>query len=284
MSGYILSVANQKGGVGKSTSTINLAQAFALNRLNTLVVDLDPQANTTVGLGVDTTQLSCSVADVLRNRDFAVGDAIKSVGHVDLLPAKKNDLINIEREMLRLTNSELRLRQKLSALREHYSVILIDTPPTFGPLMNSSLNTADFVVVPVDCGTFSLLGIKDLLAEIDLIKEGVNPDLSVLGYFLTMFDRTNLAHETKRILEQDFGADKVFSTQIGRSVKLKEAAAYGETIFHFAPSSTAATEYLRMSIEIIQKLSILPGIDPELMEFAFPQKHAQPAQVVGGAQ
>ncbi len=281
MNASIISIANQKGGVGKSTSTINLGQAFALNGLKTLVVDLDPQANTTVGVGLKSEELPQSVADVIRNNSIGA-QAIQSVEGLSVLGAKKSELINIEREMVRTTNCELRLANRLRELRSHFDVILIDTPPTFGPLMNSSLNAADRVIVPVDCGTFGLLAIKDLLAEVELIKEGTNQKLEILGYLLTLFDRTKLANDTRDALEASFGKDRVFSTPISRSVRLKEAVAFGKTIFHYDSTCSSALEYLRLSMEIISKLKLLEQIDSDLLTLAYPNGSPTPVEMAGG--
>ncbi len=173
---------------------------------------------------------------------------------MDLIPATPL-LARAEREMVGMTNSELRLSHRLNQLRHEYDVILIDTPPTLGPLMNSALNAADSLIVPVDSSFFAMMGIKELLSEVRDICEGTNQRLRILGYLLTMSDHTRIAAETWDELISGFG-EEVFETKIRRSVKLKEAPAYGRTIFHHAPESTGAQDYLKLSSEVMVRLGL----------------------------
>lgn len=251
MTSHIIAVTNQKGGVGKTTTTVNLAQALSLNGLSTLVVDLDPQGNATQGLGISLDQIKLSVADIIREKDCAVEQVIYRGENLDLIPATPL-LARVEREMVGMTNSEMRLKQQLQKLKGQYAAILLDTPPTLGPLMNSALNAADSLIVPVDSGYFAMMGIKELLSEVQEIRGGVNPNLSVLGYLLTLSDQTRIATETWDGLIAGFG-EQVFETKIRRNVKLKEAPVFGRTIFHHAPTSSGAEDYLNLAQEVIHR-------------------------------
>ncbi|MEK7691266.1 MAG: ParA family protein [Bdellovibrionota bacterium] len=247
-------MANQKGGVGKTTSAINLAQALALQDLRVLPVDLDPQGNATQGLGVRLESIQGSIADLILDRAFPIENAIYRGDRIDLIPATPT-LSRVERAMTGQTNSELRIAQRLRALRSEYSLIVLDSPPTFGPLMNSALNAASHLIVPVDSSFFALMGIKELSAEIEEIRQGTNPGLEVLGYLLTLVDPTNLSTQTWDTLVSSFG-DLVFQTKIRRSVKLREAPALGKTIFHHAPDSAGAKDYMGLANEVIERLRL----------------------------
>lgn len=248
MASQIISVTNQKGGVGKTTTTVNLAQALALRGASVLVVDTDPQGNTTQGFGIPQTSVTKSISDLILDRELPAEAAIYCGDGVSLIPATRR-LAEVEREMVGMTNSELRLARKLSAIRDKFSVIILDVPPTFGPLMNSALNASDSLVIPVDSGFFGMTGIKDMLAEIEEIKLGTNPKLEILGLLLTLTDQTRMSVEVFDELVASFG-EKVFTSKIRRNVKLKEAPAMGKTIFHHAPNSAGAQDYMALAEEV----------------------------------
>ena len=250
----VIAIANQKGGVGKTTSAINLAQALALQDLRVLLVDLDPQGNATQGVGVRLESIGASIAEMICDRALPIERVIYKGDGLDLIPATPL-LSRVEREMVSMTNSELRLAQRLQTLRGQYSAIVVDTPPTFGPLMNSALNAATGLIVPVDSSYFAMMGIRELAVEIEEIRNGTNPGLRILGYLLTMSDPTNISSQTWDSLISGFG-EEVFETRIRRSVKLKEAPALGKTIFHHAPESAGARDYLGLAEEVMQRLQI----------------------------
>jgi chromosome partitioning protein len=256
MTHQVISISNQKGGVGKTTTAINLSQALALNGFKVLVVDLDPQGNASQGLGVALDSINLSIGDLIRDRDLPISKVIYRGDGLDLIPATPL-LSRVEREMVGLTNSELRLSHRLNEIRGDYDVILLDTPPTFGPLMNSSLNASNAILVPVDSGYFALMGIKELLVEMEEIQRGTNPNLKVLGYLLTLADQTKIAAETWDSLVSGFG-ELVFETKIRRAVKLKEAPVFGRTIFHHAPESAGAEDYMNLASEVANRLNLLP--------------------------
>lgn len=249
----VIAVANQKGGVGKTTSTINLAQALSLHGKKVLLIDLDPQANATQGVGVDLESIKISVGDLIRDKHVQIEHAQFDGAEFSLIPSTPM-LSRVEREMVGITNSETRLAQRIVGLRDKFDFILLDTPPTFGPLMNTALNAADSVLIPVDSGFFALMGIKELLAEIEEIKAGTNPNLRVLGYFLTLSDNTKMTQETWEGLTSAFGND-VLTTRIRRTVKLREAPAFGRTIFHHDPNGMGAADYLALTVEVIERAS-----------------------------
>jgi chromosome partitioning protein len=268
MGAHIIAVTNQKGGVAKTTTAINLSQALALRELRLLLVDLDPQGNATQGVGVALDTVALSVGDLILNREMSPERVVHKGPGIDLIPATPL-LARAEREMVGMTNSELRLAHRLNQLRANYDVILIDTPPTLGPLMNSALNAADSLIVPVDSSYFAMMGIKELLSEVKDICEGTNQRLRILGYLLTMSDQTRISAETWDGLISGFG-EEVFETKIRRSVKLKEAPAYGRTIFHHAPESAGAQDYLGLSNEVMVRLGL---VSDQGISKAAPEQH-----------
>jgi chromosome partitioning protein len=252
-SAVVIAITNQKGGVGKTTSTINLAQAFAAVGHRVLLIDLDPQGNATQGLGLNLGEIQGSVAELIRDRNLPDEAGIYRGPGLDLIPATPL-LGGLEREMPGMTSSEFRLAHRIRRLQPSYDYILIDTAPGFGSLMKSALNAAEFVVVPVDSSFFGLAGIQKLLGEMELIREGYNPGLKLLGLFLTVYDATKMSEEIREELRESFGT-LVCDVKIRRSVRLREAPALGRTIFQHAPGSSGAEDYLRLSHELASRLS-----------------------------
>ncbi|MGK5086130.1 ParA family protein [Bdellovibrionota bacterium FG-2] len=259
----------------KTTTTVNLAQALSLLGETVLVVDLDPQGNATQGLGVKLDKVTASIADLIRDKTFPEQSAIYKGPGLDLIPATPL-LARVERELVGITNGEMRLALRLRTLSPRYSVILIDTPPSFGPLMNSSLNAANKLVVPVDSGFYAMMGIREMLAEIEEIRAASNPGLATLGFLLTMVDQTRIADEVCQGLISSFG-EEVFETKIHRNVKLKEAPAFGRTIFHHAPHSQGATDYMGLAQEVLQRLRA------EKQDSTSPKRDIRLSLVEGGA-
>ena len=251
----ILAVTNQKGGVGKTTTAVHLTSALATNGYRTLLVDMDPQGNASQALGFKLQDHRISVADLIWDKTIPTEQAICKRAGLDVIVANPS-LARVERGMVTLTNSELRLAQRLRGLRTIYDFIVIDSAPSFGPLLNSVLNAAEHLIVPVDSNFFALMGIQKLLGEIDEIRSGTNSTLNVLGYLMTMVDRTIICGQTNDAVTQNFSS-LVFSTRIRRAVSLREAPMLGKTVFEYEPHSGAAEEYLRLAVEVSARLQAL---------------------------
>jgi chromosome partitioning protein len=250
--GKILAITNQKGGVGKTTTAINVAAALAANDLRVLVIDSDPQGNATTGMGATKDPDHPSLYQVLLG-GAEIADAILHTGFegLDLVPGDKN-LVGANLELVDAPRREFRLHDKVEAARAQYDFILIDCPPALDLLTLNALIAADSVLVPIQCEFFALEGISELMDTIQRIRESFEHSLEIEGILLTMFDdRTNLTRQVANDL-RDFFRDQVFETVIPRSIRLAEAPSHGQTILAYDVRSRGAESYIRLAKEILE--------------------------------
>ena len=251
--GKIIALANQKGGVGKTTTTINLAASLAALEKRVLVVDADPQANASSGLGVDIRNVEFSIYECL----VTGADAQQAIVHtevdgLDIIPSHI-DLVGAEIEMLNLNSREPILKQILTPLKKTYDFILIDCSPSLGLITVNALTAADSVIIPVQCEYFALEGISKLLNTIKIIKSKLNPALEIEGFLLTMYDsRLRLANQIYEEVKRPF-RELVFNTVIQRNVKLSEASSYGKPVLLYDAESKGAVNHMQLAQEIIEK-------------------------------
>lgn len=249
--GKILAIANQKGGVGKTTTAINLGAALAANDLRILVIDSDPQGNATTGLGVAKDPGRPSLYHVLLgDADFSEAIVPTEFEGLDLVPSDKN-LVGANLELVDTKQREFHMRGKVAGLRERYHYVLIDCPPALDLLTLNSLLAADAVLVPIQCEFFALEGISELMDTVERIRTSFGHPLGIAGIVLTMFDdRTNLTRQVAADLK-DFFQDDVFQTVIPRSVRLAEAPSHGKPIIAYDPRSRGAEAYIRLAKEFL---------------------------------
>ncbi len=253
--GKIIALANQKGGVGKTTTSMNLAASLATLDKTVLLIDADPQANSSSGLGVDLNEVECSIYECIIN-DTDIHEAIyeTDVEGLDIVPSHI-DLVGAEIEMLNLQNREKLLKKILAPIKDEYDYILIDCSPSLGLITVNALTAADSVIIPVQCEYFALEGITKLLNTIKIIKSKLNPSLEIEGFLLTMYDsRLRLANQIHDEVKRHF-QELVFNTVIQRNVKLSESPSHGLPVILYDANSAGAKNHLSLAKEIIQKNS-----------------------------
>ena len=248
----VIVIANQKGGVGKTTTAVNLAACMAVTEIPTLIIDMDPQANATSGLGIELTNGDKSIYAVMINRVEAETVIRKSdLPHLDILPSSTR-LVGAEIELVPALARETILKGALGSLNGNYEYIFIDCPPSLGLLTLNSLTAADTVLVPVQCEYFALEGLSQLLNTIRLVQKNLNKTLEVEGFLITMFDsRLNLSRQVAEEI-RDYFKEKVFETVINRNVKLGEAPSYGKPIILYDAVSTGAGNYMNLVREMLE--------------------------------
>ena len=251
--GKVISIANQKGGVGKTTTAINLAASLAAIEHPTLVIDIDPQSNTTSGLGIDSKTVTNSIYEIMIG-SAEVSESIRQteLDFLDLIPAHIN-LVGAEIEMIDREERERILKKAIADVRERYDFVIIDCPPSLGLLTINALTASDSIVIPVQCEYFALEGLGQLLNTIKIVRQHLNPQLDIEGVLLTMYDtRTRLSNQVAEEVKRYFD-DRVFKSVIARNVRLAEAPSFGKPALLYDSTSIGSKNYLALAREIIKK-------------------------------
>lgn len=250
----VIAIANQKGGVGKTTTAINLGACLAVAEKKTLIIDIDPQGNATSGLGIERGELERSIYDVLVEGAAVESAALREIHfpYLSVVPSTR-DLVGAEVELVNTSQRELVLRRSLSDVRERYDYILVDCPPSLGLLTLNTMASADSVLIPIQCEFYALEGLSQLLNTVRLVQRNLNPALEIDGVLLTMFDqRLNLSRQVADEAKEYFG-NRVYETVIPRNVRLAEAPSFGKPIVLYDILSTGAQAYLALAREIIKR-------------------------------
>ena len=250
--GKAIAIFNQKGGVGKTTTNINLAACLAIKGKKILILDIDPQGNTTSGVGISKKDLDITTHEILVEDTYHPEEAIISTGieNLDIMPASVQ-LAGAEVELIELAGREKRLKRAIDILKPKYDYIFIDCPPSLGILTINSLTAVDSVLIPIQCEFYALEGVSQLMSTIDIVRRNMNPDLKIEGVILSMFDgRTNLSIQVVEEVKKYF-KEKVYTTVIPRNVRLAEAPSYGMPVIQYDPKSAGALAYMEFADEFL---------------------------------